>query len=302
MLDILTRAGCFVAIIVLGYSLKKIGFFKEEDFKVLSKVVLKITLPAAIVYSFSGKEIDPGMLSIALLGLGGGLIYMGAGWLLNRRRGKDQQAFEMLNTSGYNIGNFTMPFVQSFLGPVGVITTSLFDTGNSFVCLGGAFSVASMVKDGGGFSVKRIVKALVKSVPFDCYVIMTTLCLLHISLPAPVVSFAEIVANANAFAAMFMLGIGFKLSGDRKQIGSIVRILTVRYSVAIGLACVFFFCLPFSLEIRQALMILVFAPIASAVPAFTEELKLDVGLSSAVNSISIVISIVFIVSILLITL
>ena len=242
------------------------------------------------------------MLSIALLGLGGGLIYMGAGWLLNRRRGKDQQAFEMLNTSGYNIGNFTMPFVQSFLGPVGVITTSLFDTGNSFVCLGGAFSVASMVKDGGGFSVKRIVKALVKSVPFDCYVIMTTLCLLHISLPAPVVSFAEIVANANAFAAMFMLGIGFKLSGDRKQIGSIVRILTVRYSVAIGLACVFFFCLPFSLEIRQALMILVFAPIASAVPAFTEELKLDVGLSSAVNSISIVISIVFIVSILLITL
>lgn len=302
MLDILTRAGCFVAIIVLGYSLKKIGFFKEEDFKVLSKVVLKITLPAAIVCSFSGKQIDPGMLSIALLGLGGGLIYMGAGWLLNRRRGKDQQAFEMLNTSGYNIGNFTMPFVQSFLGPVGVITTSLFDTGNSFVCLGGAFSVASMVKDGGGFSVKRIVKALVKSVPFDCYVIMTTLCLLHISLPAPVVSFAEIVANANAFAAMFMLGIGFKLSGDRKQIGSIVRILTVRYSVAIGLACVFFFCLPFSLEIRQALMILVFAPIASAVPAFTEELKLDVGLSSAVNSISIVISIVFIVSILLITL
>ena len=302
MLDILTRAGCFVAIIVLGYALKKIGFFKEEDFKVLSKVVLKITLPAAIVYSFAGKEIDPGMLSIALLGLGGGLIYMGAGWFLNRRRGREQQAFELLNTSGYNIGNFTMPFVQSFLGPVGVITTSLFDTGNSFVCLGGAFSVASMVKDGGRFSVKRIAKALVKSVPFDCYVIMTALCLLHISLPAPVVSFAEIVANANAFAAMFMLGIGFKLSGDRKQMGSIVRILVVRYSVAVALACVFFFCLPFSLEIRQALMILVFAPIASAVPAFTEELKLDVGLSSAVNSISIVISIVFIVSILLITL
>ena len=29
MLDILTRAGSFVAIILLGYFLKKIGFFKQ---------------------------------------------------------------------------------------------------------------------------------------------------------------------------------------------------------------------------------------------------------------------------------
>ena len=302
MQEVLVRAGSFLFIICLGHCLRRFHVLEEDAFRVLSKIAIRITLPATVIVSFSGKEMDPALLSLALIGLGGGVLYSGIGLLINRKKSREQQAFEMLNTSGYNIGNFTMPFVQSFLGPVGVITTSLFDTGNSFVCLGGAFSVASMVKDGGGFSVKRIVKALVKSVPFDCYVIMTTLCLLHISLPAPVVSFAEIVANANAFAAMFMLGIGFKLSGDRKQIGSIVRILTVRYSVAIGLACVFFFCLPFSLEIRQALMILVFAPIASAVPAFTEELKLDVGLSSAVNSISIVISIVFIVSILLITL
>ena len=59
MLDILSRAGCFVTIIILGYVLKRKGFFKEEDFGVLSKVVLKITLPAAIVTSFAGKEIDP---------------------------------------------------------------------------------------------------------------------------------------------------------------------------------------------------------------------------------------------------
>ncbi len=166
---------------------------------------------------------------------------------------------------------------------------------------GGAYSVASMVKDGGKFSVKRIAKALIKSVPFDCYVIMTVLCLLHISLPKPIVSFAEIVANANAFAAMFMIGIGFKLNGDRSKMGCILRIFAVRYGVAVVLTGVFFFCLPFSLEIRQTLMILVFAPIASAVPAFTEELKSDVGLSSAVNSLSIVISIVFIVVLLLVT-
>lgn len=301
MQEILVRAGCFVAVILLGYMLRRIGFFKAEDFKVLSKIVLKITLPAAIVYSFSGKEIDPSMLSIILIGLGGGIIYMAIAGVINLRVGRDRQAFEMLNTSGYNIGNFTMPFVQSFLGPMGAITTSLFDTGNAFVCLGGAFSVASMVKDNKGFSFKRIAKALVKSVPFDCYVVMIVLNLAHISLPSPVFSFAEMIGNANAFAAMLMLGVGFKLGGDRNQIFRIVRMLVVRYGVAVILAVSCFFLLPFSLEVRQALMILAFSPIASAAPAFTEEMKGDVGLASAVNSLSIVISIIFIVMLLLIT-
>ena len=141
MQEIVTRAGCFIAIIVLGYALRKINFFKEGDFRVLSGIVIKITLPAAIVYNFSGKEIDTSLLFIVLLGLGGGLITVGC-----------------------------------------------------------------------------------------------------------------------------------------------------------------FFLLPFSLEVRQALMILAFSPIASAAPAFTQELEGDVGLASALNSLSIVISIVCIVGLLVVTL
>ena len=301
MQDILVKASCFVAIIILGNTLRKFGFFKAEDFKILSKIVIRITLPASIVYSFAGKEIDISMLAITCLGFGAGLIYIAVAWLLNRRTGAEMQAFEIVNISGYNIGNFTMPFVQSFLGPVGVITTSLFDTGNAFICLGGSYAVGSMIKDKSGFSVKKIAKSLIKSVPFDCYVIMTTLCLLNISLPKPIVSFAEIIANANAFAAMLMLGVGFQLSGNKEQIGKIVRLLLVRYGIAAGFALAFYYLMPFSLEIRQTLMILAFAPVPSAAPAFTGELEGDVGLASAVNSISIVISIVVIVSILLMT-
>jgi len=302
MLDVLIRAGYFVGIIILGYTLRRIGFFHADDFKVLSKIVIRITLPASIIYSFSGQAIEPSMLSILCIGLGVGIVYMIIGWAMNRHSPKRQQAFGLLNMSGYNIGNFTMPFVQSFLGPMGVITTSLFDTGNAFICLGGSYSVASMVKDNKGFSVKRVCKSLLKSVPFDCYMIMIILNLLQISLPVRVVDFAELIGRANAFLAMLMLGVGFHLSGDRKQIGSIVKVLSVRYGVALVLALGCFFLLPFETEARRALAILVFSPIASAVPAFTQELGEDVGLSSALNSISIVISIVCIVTILVITL
>ena len=302
MADILTRAGCFAAIIALGMTLRRLGVFKETDFRVLSTIVIKITLPATIISSFAGQTIDPSMLTIAAIGLGGGILYLLLGYLLNLRSDKDLRAFEMLNLPGYNIGNFTLPFVQSFLGPVGVITTSLFDTGNAVVCLGGAYGVASSVKAGGRLDLRRVGKALGTSVPFLCYIIVVSLNLLHIRLPGPVIECAGIIANANAFMAMLMIGVGFRISANREQIGSMVRILSVRYAVSIILAFLCYFVLPFDLAVRQTLVILVFAPIGSAIPAFTAELGGDVGLSSAINSISIVISIVVIVTLLTIML
>ena len=267
MLDILTRAGSFVAIILLGYALKKIGVFKEEDFGVLSKICIRITLPGAIITSFAGKEIDVSMLTLLFLGIGCGIIYICMGFLLNLRSSREQRAFDILNLPGYNIGCFTMPFAQSFLGPLGVIATSLFDSGNAFICLGGAFGVASSVKDGKGFDLKRILKALSKSVPFMTYIIMVTLNLLRIKVPAPVVECAGIIGGANSFMAMFMIGVGFKLGGDKSQMGQIIKILGVRYGIGAILAYIFYFILPFDIQVKQALVILAFSPIGSAVPS-----------------------------------
>ena len=165
MLEVLMRAGCFVGIIFIGWLLRTLGFFKEEDFHVLSKIVLKITLPAAIISSFAEKEISPDMLAISLLGLGFGVLYIGVAYLLAAGKSRESQAFEVLNISGYNIGNFTMPFAQSFLGPVGIITTSLFDSGNAFICLGGSYSMAALLRNGQRFSLKSLIKNLLHSVP-----------------------------------------------------------------------------------------------------------------------------------------
>ena len=292
MLEILTRAGSFIAIIVLGYVLKKVGVFKEEDFGVLSKICIRITLPAAIITSFAGKEIEPSLLLLLFLGIGCGVVYICLGFLLNRNNSREQKAFDILNLPGYNIGCFTMPFAQSFLGPMGVIATSLFDSGNAFICLGGAFGVASSVKDGKGFDFKRIVKALGCSVPFMTYLIMVAMNLMKLSVPGMVLECATIVGGANSFMAMFMIGVGFKLTlADRGQLSKILRILGVRYGLGAVFALIFYFVLPFDIQVRQALVILAFSPIGSAVPPFTAELGGDVGLSSAINSMAIVISI-----------
>ena len=68
MAEILMKAGSFIAIIILGYVLRRRGFFKEEDFYVLSRIVLKITLPAAIVTNFTGIDMKPSMLLMSQIG------------------------------------------------------------------------------------------------------------------------------------------------------------------------------------------------------------------------------------------
>ena len=302
MLDIIMRAGCYVSIIVLGYVLRRKGFFGPETFGVLAKVVLKITLPAAIISTSAGRHLDASLLVIALLNLAVCGIYMLLGYWLNRKNSPGQQGFAIINYTGYNIGTFALPFTQSFLGPMGVIATNLFDVGNSFVCLGGAYCIAATVKDGTGFSLKRIAKAAVSSVALMTHLVMVTLNLVGWNLPQPVLSLAGIIGNANAFLAMLMLGVGIDLSGGKSQIRYIAKHLAIRYGLATVFALLFYFLLPFTLEVRRALAILAFAPFASATPVFTEELKEDRGLSATINSFSVVCSIIFIILLLIIML
>lgn len=302
MQEILIKAGCYVAVILLGMGLRRIGFFKKEDFSVLSKIVINITLPAVIISSAAGREIDPSLLFLAVLGFGGGVIYMTAGYLHNRKGTKEQQAFDILNIPGYNIGTFALPFTASFLGSTGVLATSLFDVGNAFVCLGGAYGVASAVQEGKGLDMRSVGKALSRSVPFLTHVGVLILNLLHISLPAPVLSCADIIGQGNTFLAMLMIGVGFHLSGEKSQMGHIAKILITRYGIAAILALCYYFLLPFDLTTRQALVILCFSPFGSAIPGFTHQLGGDSGLSSAVSSMAIIISMVIIVTLLIVML
>ena len=296
MQEILTRAGCFVAAIIMGYALKKWKVLPDNTFPVLTKIVVTITAPAAIVNGFIGTTFDPSMLFLIPMGLLFGFVFMLAAYLVHRKDGRDWQAFSIVNMSAFNIGSFTLPFAQGFLGPVGVITTSLFDIGNACISLGGAYGVAAVVKEGSGFSLGKIVKMLTKSVPFVCYVIILTITLLGIEVPSVVGDFTQMVGSGNAFLAMFMIGVGFELKADKTQIFKIIKLLVTRYIVAIALALFCYHLLPFEAAVRQALVILCLSPIPSIAPAFTGELDGDIGLASAINSFAIVISIVLIIT------
>ena len=159
----------------------------------------------------------------------------------------------------------------------------------------GGYSIAGIILEKQKrFSLLPIFRALGKSVPLITYVVMCLLSVFRVRLPGPVVSLAEIVGNANAFLAMLMLGVGFQV--DSGKIPEVLRLLAPRYLVSVAMAVACYFLLPVPAIYRPALIIPFLGPVATAAPAFTAQLRGDHELASAVNSFSILFSIILIVA------
>lgn len=149
MTEILIKAVSFLMIIVLGYVLKCIGFFKKDDYRLITKIVLNVTLPAAIIINFSAAQMPLSLLLVVFLGFGANIVMILSARIGSRKVPLAMQKFRMINYSAYSIGCFSLPFIQNFLGPTGVVTTSLFDAGNTLMCCGGTYALCTELDRGG---------------------------------------------------------------------------------------------------------------------------------------------------------
>lgn len=288
---ILTKAFTMVGIIMLGYILKAIGFLDKAHFRTLSKLSISITLPCVIIGKFSQFEMNYAFLVFIFIGLGLNLMTNAFGYVVGSKGGKQSKAFYMVNLSGFNVGAFALPFVQNFIGAEGVVAACLFDCGNSMMCTGGTYALASSVAAvGEKQNLKTFLKKLFSSIPLDTYLIMLVLCMLHIKLPAPILSFASTIAGANSFLAMTVIGLGFEWKLQRSQVKAAGICLGFRYTMSLLLAFLFYRYLPFSLEVRQTMVMIAFAPLSALCPVYTQWCGGDESLASTINSLTILIS------------
>lgn len=299
MAEVLVRAISLILIIASGYLIKKIGWVKKEDFRIFSKIVLNYTLPCAIITSFNEMTIYSSMILLTVIGLGTNGICAIVGMIKGKNQGKEDQAFNVLNIGSFNIGAFTLPYVSSFLGPQGVVITSMFDLGNAIGAAGLNYSIAkSLTDEKNKVSVKNIIKNMFRNVLFDVYVFMFVLRLLDLRLPSAVITFTGVVGQANTFLAMLMIGIGFEIHLDKSRIKKVISNLISRYVIMIAIAIGVFFLLPLDQQIKEVLCIVLFSPVAAMIPGFTQEIKGDVMASSFLTSLSTIISIVVMTSLL----
>ena len=294
-MDYIFKPMSYVLVIMLGYLLKRAGFFGKDDHRLMGKIMVNITLPCTIIQAFDGFERDAKMFIIVGIGFICAFMPILLMYLTTGRVEKRLRAYRMLNIGGYNIGCFSLPLVQAFFGNTGVVAACMFDTGNAIMMTGGAYAMTSTLLRTGGEereSVGDVLLKFVKSLPFDAYMMMILLAALGVKIPSVVFTLTRPAGQANAFVAMLMIGMMFESAGDRALLRETARELVWRYLFAAASAALVFFCTPFELVVRQTLCIVCFAPLSSLAPIYTDRCHSDTALASFTNSVSIAVSLI----------
>ncbi len=275
-----------VAIIALGYGIKRIGWVSADAFGPLSVIALRITLPCALAVSFDSFDMVPSLWRLTYLGLLASLALMFAGGMTGRKR--REAAFGILNVQGFNIGLFAMPFVATFVGPDAIVYAAMFDLGSSVAAAGIGYGWAVVMARPDGRPVPAGV-SIVRSPVLIAYVLLAGMRLVGLHLPGPVLAFAQLVGSANTFVAMLMIGVSLELAvptGVR-----VLRLLGARYLVVAGL-CVVAWFFPMNPDQRLVVLMLAFAPLPAMSVAFTGEAGLDVRASAFLVSVTALVAVV----------
>lgn len=297
MLVVLSKAIAFVLIILIGYICKRRGVFAPTDYQLVSKIVLNITLPCAVISSFAHFQLDLSLLAAVALGLSGNCVMLFVALMLTRRETLAAKIFYIFSLAGYNIGCFTLPFAQAFLTPFAVVALCMFDVGNSIMCTGMTYALtASCIGYADGhkdrFSMKSIAEKLLHSAPFVVYISMLILSLVGVQFPKSVYTFTDIVGAANPFLSMLMIGMMFEIKLDKQAMGYVKELFSVRYLISLVCAGAFIYFAPFKQEVNYVIALAFMAPCTIIGPIFVEKLGGNVQLASLFNSMTIITSVI----------
>lgn len=301
MEEVLTKSFGFIFIILLGYALKKIHFFKREDGVFFSNLVMNVTLPASLIANANGMTIDISTIIVILIGLFANIFMVIFSKMIYRKQSPVSQGIAMINCSGYNVGNFAMPFAASFFGAEGMMHMCMFDIGNALMGLGGTYAFARNVVDGRGrMNLRNLGRVIIRSIPFDVYVLLFFISLFKITIPTPITSIASMIGSANGFLAMLMIGILLEINITKEQLKSVSKILSIRYIGNALMAIVIYAFFPLPLIAKQMIVLILFSPISSVAAVYSQMIDEDDPSPALANSISIIISIVVLTGLLLV--
>lgn len=283
-----------IAIIALGYLLKRMNILKEKDGETISRMIFNITLPALVIVSLNSVKIEPSLIMLPVIVLLYGILSFILAFFVFRKEERELKGTLIMLASGYNVGLFVFPIVEAIWGAEGLLYFGMFDVGNSIIVFGLVYLVGSYFsKEGLALKPVLILKKFSKSIPFMSYVIMSILNFSHIHLPAEVIDVATIISKANMPLSLLLLGLYLNFSFDRQYIRPITKFLVFRYGLGLLVGVVLYVFLPFDDMFKYTVLMGLILPIGLAVIPYAHEFKYNTTLLiGTISNICIVISII----------
>lgn len=227
------------------------------------------------------------------MGLFFNLLLVFLGKFIGRKATVEERGLYMFDLSGYNIGNFSIPFVSSFF-LAAIPFLAMFDMGNSLMVTGTTQAIVELSsgRKKHGFILQEIFGVLFRNPPFVVYIFMFILAIFGLSFPDEWLIPIRPLANANTLLSIFTIGLFMEFRLPKGKLKLVLKILTWRYLLAFILASLVYFFLPFPAIIKEILLLIFFCPMSFLHMIQAIELGNDKALAGLTISLSMFISLI----------
>ncbi|MYL54309.1 AEC family transporter [Pontibacillus yanchengensis] len=280
-----------VLIIALGYILKRTNLIKEQDGEGLARIIFNLTLPSLLIVTFHDIEIDSSLILLIVIAIVYGLIQAALGLLLFKNEEKRTKGMLSMMAPGFNIGLFAFPLVEAIWGEEGLKYFGMFDFGNALIVFGVIYVIGSIYSDAGERKdLRHVVGKVTKSVPLITYVTVCTLNFTGVTIPSVIIEVSETISVANMPLSLLLLGIYLNFSFAKGSSSQIIKLLSLRYVVGLGIGILMFVFLPFESMFKYTVLIALILPMSASVLPYAVEFDYDRKFVGTVSNITIIVS------------
>lgn len=228
-------------IVVLGYTLCKLGYMGDKFDQKLSSIVIDITCPALILSSVMSDQMPDRTLILPLLGVGflTYIILLIFGFLVPRliTKNRDDQGMIGFALMFANVGFIGYPIVSSIFGPKAIFYAALLNMPNTFFIF-----TAGVMLVKGEYSLKQLNPKVLFSPAMIAAFAAALIVAFNIHIPNLIARPVTMVGNITVPAALMIIGSSMARLPLREIVGSTkVYVSSVIKLIVVPLSTYFLF-------------------------------------------------------------
>lgn len=283
-----------LAIIGLGFFLKKYNFITEKEGKTISKFLMHTTFPALMIVSTARVQLDSSLLLIPLFCIVFCSIMIVVAWIWFAKYPNDLRGVLMMGAGGLNVGLFGFPIIEGLFGKEAMVYAVMFDIGNTIMTFGVVYPIGSYFSANhkGLPEFGTLIKKIFRLPPVLGMFIGLLINVSHIEMPTLFFDFLDTIAKANKALVLLLMGIYLSFELNKKQMIAISKVLVIRYAIGILFVLGIYFSLSHDSLLYAVLIICVMLPSGMTILPFSDELNYDSRIAGTLVNISLLISFV----------
>lgn len=284
-----------IAIILVGFLLKKYNLISEQEGKTISKFLMHTTFPALMIVTMARVKLETSLILIPLFALVVGLSMLLIAWMWFSNYEKALRGILTMGVGGFNSGMFGFPIIEGLFGKQAMVYAIMFDIGNTFIVFGAIYSIGTYFSANrkAQTGIKPILKKVLSLPPVLGILLGLIINITNLSLPKMVFDFLDVLAIGNKPLVLLLMGIYLSFELDKKLMIAISKVIIIRVSVGIIVVLGTYYLVNSDYSLmKNVLMLCALMPIGLTILPFSDELGYDSRIAGTMLNISFIVSFV----------